>query len=126
MNKNPIGRKALSLLLSFALILSVFGVDTAGAFAAQSSTLTTLYLDSGNIIIDGTTVTQNGRPVTRGPQDSGYLITQNSSTPCTNTITVQSGTQNIILQNVQAQPTHGCAFELKACAGIAETLTCVK
>lgn len=39
MNRNPIGQKALSLLLSLTLVLSIFGVDTVGAFAAQVSTL---------------------------------------------------------------------------------------
>lgn len=37
MKKNPIGQKALSLLLSLTLILSIFGVDTMSAFAAQDS-----------------------------------------------------------------------------------------
>lgn len=45
MNRNPIGQKALSLLLSFALACSVFSLDTTGVWAAQS--------DSGNIRFTG-------------------------------------------------------------------------
>ncbi|HEX2986174.1 MAG TPA: Ig-like domain-containing protein [Caproiciproducens sp.] len=113
MNRNPVSQRALSLLLSLALVLSIFGVDTVGAYAAQSGSPTVLYLDSGNIVIDGANVTQNGQSVTRGTQDSGYLITQKDSGAIQHTITVQSGTQDITLQNVHAKPTGGAAFEVE-------------
>ena len=114
MNRNPISQRALSLLLSFALVLSIFGVDTVGAYAAQNNSIPTkLYLDSGDIVITSTGVTQGGQTVTRGAQDSGYLITQNGNGEVQHSITVQSGTQDITLQNVHAELLSGCAFEVE-------------
>ncbi len=127
MNKNPIGQKALSLLLSLTLILSVFGMDTTGAFAAQDSRLkhsafsamrsgapVTLYLDSGDIVIDDANVTQGGQPVARDAQDNSLLITQkDSGVAIAHTIIVKSGIQNITLQNVNVKPGNGCAFEVQ-------------
>lgn len=67
MNRNPVSQRVLSLFLSLALVLSIFGVDAVGAFAAQDSGIKnspfgamrnsaplTLYLDSGNIAITNT------------------------------------------------------------------------
>lgn len=72
-------KRALSLLLSLALVFSIFGLDTVSAYAAQDGSPAILYLDSGDIVFDGANVKQNGQSVTPCPQDSGYLITQHDS-----------------------------------------------
>ncbi|OCN02807.1 hypothetical protein A7X67_02825 [Clostridium sp. W14A] len=119
MNSNSISQKALSFLLCFTMILSVFGVDTAGAFAAVNDSGTmrngapvTLYLDSGDIVI-----TENGYSVGGGDEvlcTGGYVITQNGSGDVSHTITVKSGTQDITLQDVHAKSAHGAAFEIES------------
>jgi hypothetical protein len=117
MSFNSIHRKALSLILSLSLVLGLFGVDTAGAFAAQSGAApTVLYLDSGNILI----------------ADSGnYLITQHDSgKPNQHTVTVESGTPDITLQdvNIDVSGTDGgstagsCAFSIAVGAAVNLTL----
>ncbi|HEX3018512.1 MAG TPA: hypothetical protein VHP31_11760, partial [Caproicibacter sp.] len=113
-------KRALSLLLSFALVCGIFGLDTVCTYAAQNNSPTVLYLDSGDIVFDGANVTQNGQPVTRGPQDSGYRITQKGNSDVQHSITVQSGTQNITLQNVHAKPAHDAAFEVGSPQAFAE------
>ena len=114
MGRNQIHKRAISLLLSLALVLSIFGVDTVSAYAAQNYTPTVLYLDSGDIVITNAGATQNGQPITRGAQDSGYLITQNGNGEVQHSITVHSGTQDITLQNVRAKPAHNSAFEVES------------
>ncbi|QNK40452.1 beta strand repeat-containing protein [Caproicibacter fermentans] len=119
MNSNSISQKALSFLLCFTMILSVFGVDTAGAFAAVNDSGTmrngapvTLYLDSGDIVI-----TENGYSVGGGDEvlcTGGYVIAQNGSGDVSHTITVKSGTQDITLQDVHAKSAHGAAFEIES------------
>ncbi|WP_411676822.1 beta strand repeat-containing protein [Caproicibacter sp.] len=125
MRRNPIGRKALSFLLSFAMIQSVFGVDTAGAFAAvndsgvknsgfsamRNAAPVTLYLDSGDIVI-----TETGYSVNNGTEvlcTGGYEITQSGSGDVSHRITVRSGNQDITLQGAHAKPADGAAFEIE-------------
>ncbi|HEX2985624.1 MAG TPA: cadherin-like beta sandwich domain-containing protein [Caproiciproducens sp.] len=126
MRKNPVGQKALSLLLSFALVFGVFSLNTAGAFAAQSSSPTKLYLDSGNIVI-----TDSGYFVGGGTKQNtpvgGYFITQsNDTTP--NTISVTGSgicTQDITIQsvniNISGTP-NACAFSIAKGARVNLTL----
>ena len=111
-------------MLSFTLVLSIFGVDTAGAFAAQDSgnknrgfgavlnNTTTLYLDNNSIYITdsgyylGEFDAHGGggnfisTPHGLYPKDSGdYLITQSNSNSIQKRIAVQSNSQNIT-QNI--------------------------
>ena len=120
MNRNPIGRKALSLLLSLTLVLSIFGMDTAGAFAVQSSDAIQLSIDSGNILI-----TDSGYFVGGGnKKDSsagGYVISGSTNQ---NTISVTGSgicTQVITIQNINID-VHGtdgaCAFSIAKGAAV--------
>lgn len=105
MTNNPIGQKVLSLLLSLTLILSIFGVDTTGAFAAQcgnaSQSPVTLYLDSsdgGSITIDATGYTVAGNDHVSYSGD--YRITQHDSAETSNTVTVTGGAPDIEIDNI--------------------------
>ena len=109
---NRIHQRALSILLSLALVFGIFAIDTVGASAASGDGRTTLMLDS-NI-----TITDSG----------SYVITQqDSGTPNTHTITVDSGmAPDIELENVNID-VHGtddkCAFSIAPGASVTLTLT---
>ena len=129
MNRNPIGQKALSLLLSLTLILSIFGVDTAGAFAARSGNAAraVLSLDSGNILITDSGYFDSGESQVKAPPAGGYLITQNSViTPNTISVTGSGGcTQDITIENVNIDVSakdNTCAFSIAKGAAVNLTL----
>ncbi|HEX3039061.1 MAG TPA: Ig-like domain repeat protein [Caproiciproducens sp.] len=140
MSRNPIGQRALSLLLSFALVLSIFGVDTVGAWATVSdsggtdsadsgfmaarlalgsSNPTTLYIDMGSITIGDGTVTGTGESGTpaKPNSDGSYTIQQLGSTATTNSITVTGGTHDIYIYSLNIKSTD-CAFSIAAGAKV--------
>ncbi|HEX3018515.1 MAG TPA: hypothetical protein VHP31_11775 [Caproicibacter sp.] len=126
MSRNPIGQRALSLLLSLTLVLGIFGVDTVGAYAAQSSIPTVLYLDSGDILITDSGYSVGGGPIAaQDPSDSGYRITQNGNGTIQHTITVQGGTQDITVENININvsgTSNACAFSIAKGAAVNLTL----
>lgn len=110
MKQNRIHQRALSILLSLALVFSIFAIDTVGASAASDDGRTTKMLDSD------ITITDSGR----------YVITQQDSRqPVTHTISVTSGAPNIELENVNID-VHGntdkCAFSIAPGAAVTLTL----
>ena len=129
MTNNPIGQKVLSLLLSLTLILSIFGVDTTGAFAAQcgnaSQSPVTLYLDSndgGSITIDATGYTVVGNDHVSYSGD--YRITQHDSAETSNAVTVSGGAPDIEIDNININcaSNGGCAFTIGSGASVHLTL----
>ena len=121
MKINQIHRRALSLLLSIALVCGIFGVDVNGAFAAQADNRTTLSLDSGNIVISGSSVTVGSNTVSVNPD--GYRIIQRDSgaSALHNTISVTGGTADITLENINISAS-GTAFSIASGAAVNLTL----
>ncbi|WP_411676823.1 beta strand repeat-containing protein [Caproicibacter sp.] len=137
MSKNTVSQKALSILLCFTMILSVFGVDTAGASAAvndsgvknsgigamRNGAPVTLYLDSGDIVI-----TETGYSVGGGTEvacTGGYVITQDGNGDVQHTITIKSGTQDITVENININvsgTSNACAFSIEKGAAVYLTL----
>lgn len=117
-------KRALSLLLSLALVFSIFGLDTVGAYAAQSnSTPAILYLDSGDIVITDSGYSVNGGSITQ--YFGNYLITQNGNGKVQHTITVQSGTPDITIDNINIDVStmeNTCAFSIAKDAAVNLTL----
>ncbi|HEX2986160.1 MAG TPA: hypothetical protein VHO71_05020, partial [Caproiciproducens sp.] len=136
MNRNPVSQKALSLLLSLALVCSIFSLDTTGAWAAAasdsgstdsadsglgaarlalgSSNSTTLYVDMGSITIGDGIVSgkdRNGKPVTTPSSDGSYLIQKIGSINTTNTISITGGTHDITISNLNINAP-GSAFSI--------------
>ena len=137
MLKNSIHQKALSILLAFSMVLSVFRFAGVSAFAEetknsamllstlQNSSRTVLSLDDGSIVFGSGGVTVNGAAVTANP--CGYIITQKDSgaAALSSTVSVTGGTQNITLQNVNIDvsgTSFACAFSIAAGAAVNLTL----
>lgn len=110
MKQNRIHQRALSILLSLALVFSIFAIDTVGVFAASDDGRTTKMLDSD------ITITDSGR----------YVITQqDNGHPVTHTISVTSGTPDIELENVNINVSgtdDKCAFSIALGAAVTLTL----
>lgn len=130
-----ITQKALSLILTLAMLFGM--VQTAGvtAFAAtdsgipsltamQGGSQTELFLDSGNIVIDSGFVTVGGEAV--DTNENGYIITQKDSNTATRkTVSVQSGAQSITLKDVNIDVSSidkACAFSIEKGAEVNLTL----
>jgi hypothetical protein len=125
-------KKTLMVLLSTLMVCMML---PAGMLTASASTtsLTTFYIDKGNITIGSKTVTgydKNGSIITT--ISSAYIITQTmtytgaADHPITNatehTIKVTDGTQNITLKGVDIEST-SCAFSISENATVNLTLS---
>ena len=123
MNRNPISQKALSLFLSIALMLSIFGIDTVGVHADTdddshiNDSQIVLDLDSGNIIFSKSngdsytfdSLSNPNRCFHEFDSNANIVIRQNSKSPTTHTI-LDLGTNyplNLTLDGVNIDASQG-------------------
>lgn len=126
-------KKLISLLLSMAMVFSmtavqVLAVDEETAMLADAGTegtdapvaqTVTLDLSQGSITISATGYTQGGGDET--PFTGAYTIEQSDKSNLTNTISVENGTHQITMNNVDidvSSVSGACAFSIEAGASV--------